>query len=228
METKTCNRCHTELPIPKFARNGYYPSGSIRYRAACKLCRKNQVKRVDPRPGFRQCTTCLLWEDLSLFSIHTKRTDGSILYRGDCRKCSTTRSAKWAAKNPEASRRIKKKWAKNNPENKYRRRLSEKDAYVEYVDLFTLIEQQDGQCHYCLQDLELFGEGKDYNQRAPHLEHMNPLSKGGTHSYANCVVACASCNLSKGAKELKEWLELLHFRTLDQAARVGRKEGNKC
>jgi 5-methylcytosine-specific restriction endonuclease McrA len=33
-----------------------------------------------------------------------------------------------------------------------------------------------------------------------HLEHVIPLSKGGTHSPDNVVPSCASCNLSKGSK----------------------------
>jgi 5-methylcytosine-specific restriction endonuclease McrA len=40
---------------------------------------------------------------------------------------------------------------------------------------------------------------------ATHLDHVEPLSKGGTDTEANIVPACARCNLSKGAKTLAEW-----------------------
>lgn len=40
---------------------------------------------------------------------------------------------------------------------------------------------------------------------ATHLDHVDPLSKGGGDIEANIVPACASCNLSKGAKTLAEW-----------------------
>lgn len=40
---------------------------------------------------------------------------------------------------------------------------------------------------------------------AEHLDHVEPLSKGGTDTEANIVPACAPCNLSKGAKTLAEW-----------------------
>lgn len=34
-----------------------------------------------------------------------------------------------------------------------------------------------------------------------HVDHFFPLSNGGKHTISNLVVACASCNLSKGAKQ---------------------------
>ncbi|WP_454333449.1 HNH endonuclease [Streptomyces glaucescens] len=42
---------------------------------------------------------------------------------------------------------------------------------------------------------------------ATHLDHVEPLSKGGADVEANIVPACAACNLSKGAKTLAEWAE---------------------
>jgi 5-methylcytosine-specific restriction endonuclease McrA len=41
--------------------------------------------------------------------------------------------------------------------------------------------------------------------RAEHLDHVVPLSKGGADVESNMVPACAPCNLSKGAKSLEEW-----------------------
>lgn len=37
------------------------------------------------------------------------------------------------------------------------------------------------------------------------LDHVIPLSRGGTHSADNVIVCCASCNTSKGARTLEEW-----------------------
>jgi 5-methylcytosine-specific restriction endonuclease McrA len=42
--------------------------------------------------------------------------------------------------------------------------------------------------------------------RATHLDHVEPLSKGGSDTESNIVPACAKCNLSKGAKTLAEWI----------------------
>lgn len=47
-------------------------------------------------------------------------------------------------------------------------------------------------CAYCGRDAE-------------HLDHVEPLAKGGADAERNIVPACAQCNLSKGAKTLAEW-----------------------
>jgi 5-methylcytosine-specific restriction endonuclease McrA len=49
---------------------------------------------------------------------------------------------------------------------------------------------QRGRCVYCRQKL-----GGSY-----HLDHIMPLALGGTHTNDNAQLACAKCNISKGAK----------------------------
>ena len=39
-----------------------------------------------------------------------------------------------------------------------------------------------------------------------HIDHIKPVAKGGTDALNNLCVACAKCNLSKGAKSLNEWV----------------------
>lgn len=38
-----------------------------------------------------------------------------------------------------------------------------------------------------------------------HFDHVMPFSRGGDHSVENLAIACASCNMSKGAYTLDEW-----------------------
>lgn len=54
-------------------------------------------------------------------------------------------------------------------------------------------------CAYC--DLMIDGV-----ERVGHWEHVVPRSRGGPDSPVNLVIACAPCNLSKGAKLPSEWL----------------------
>lgn len=51
-----------------------------------------------------------------------------------------------------------------------------------------------GQCCYC-------------EAPAEHLDHVNPISRGGRDVPSNVVPACAPCNYAKGAKSLAEWAE---------------------
>ncbi len=41
------------------------------------------------------------------------------------------------------------------------------------------------------------------------LDHVVPLSKGGSNAISNCVPACATCNSSKGPKDLRVWLGIV-------------------
>lgn len=44
-----------------------------------------------------------------------------------------------------------------------------------------------------------------------HIEHVNPISKGGTHVLSNVVPACQSCNYSKRAKDADVWYRAQPF-----------------
>lgn len=39
----------------------------------------------------------------------------------------------------------------------------------------------------------------------PNIEHMLPLSRGGTNDLDNLCVSCGPCNSSKGDQTLEEW-----------------------
>lgn len=53
----------------------------------------------------------------------------------------------------------------------------------------------DGRCCYC-------------NAPAEHLDHVQPLSRGGRDVLSNVVPACADCNLAKAALTLAEWAQV--------------------
>ena len=52
-------------------------------------------------------------------------------------------------------------------------------------------------CYLCLEAIEF---GND------HLEHKTPLVRGGSNDYENLKVSCSECNLKKGTKTLREYL----------------------
>jgi 5-methylcytosine-specific restriction endonuclease McrA len=53
-------------------------------------------------------------------------------------------------------------------------------------------------CAYCMEPFE--------NSKDKTLDHVDPLYLGGKHSLDNSVIACVSCNSSKGKKSLIAWL----------------------
>ena len=70
-----------------------------------------------------------------------------------------------------------------------------KNSFVEVVDINAVYDEQEGVCYLCQEEFA-FDE--------MHADHVIPLSKGGLHKRSNIKMACASCNLSKGAKLLQE------------------------
>ena len=53
-------------------------------------------------------------------------------------------------------------------------------------------------CRYC---------GTAVSLRTAHVDHVIPHSRGGSSDADNLVAACARCNLAKGARTPKEWLQ---------------------
>lgn len=72
------------------------------------------------------------------------------------------------------------------------------------VSLDFLVRRDGPVCSYCLVGLNLDNR-KDFSDSA-HIDHIVPLSSGGTHTKDNVVLACRSCNLSKGSMSVLNFL----------------------
>ena len=59
-----------------------------------------------------------------------------------------------------------------------------------------VVEASNGVCPYC--EGPIVGLG--------HMDHVVPLSKGGTNERSNLKYVCASCNRAKGGKDLEVFL----------------------
>lgn len=62
-----------------------------------------------------------------------------------------------------------------------------------------------GRCHYCNRTGASETIGPD--NRPWHIDHMNPLARGGEDVEENLVLACKRCNLTKGAQPYKRFKE---------------------
>lgn len=127
--------------------------------------------------------------------------------------------AKWRAANKDRLRLVIAAWAKAHPdrmrahqrryfqtprgkakaaEGRDRRRARVAAASGQYTDQDVLdcMLQQGGRCFYCVKPLT----------SGFHVEHMTPLSRGGSNGPENIVCACPTCNLSKGTKTAAEFI----------------------
>lgn len=109
-------------------------------------------------------------------------------------------SAKWREENPGANAEYLSQWRKDNRERVYghihRRRtvLRRGVSPAEYAEWVRSAEKVCFWCGVCC--------GEKF-----HVDHIEPLSRGGEHEIYNLVVSCPRCNSKKGATDPSEFLE---------------------
>lgn len=114
---------------------------------------------------------------------------------------------RWRSKpeNQERHRQTSLKWAAENPAKALAlgamRRARKKQATVGDLKAIAAIYEKARsvvrvRCAYC-------GRYPKVGDR--HVDHVVPLSRGGTHSVDNLAIACARCNLAKHTKTEEEF-----------------------
>lgn len=78
----------------------------------------------------------------------------------------------------------------------YRQRVTYDGAWIEHTPRLTVFMRDDWTCQLC-------GDKVARNEKVPHpkaptLDHIIPLARGGTHEMANVQTACFVCNSRKG------------------------------
>lgn len=63
-------------------------------------------------------------------------------------------------------------------------------------DVQRIFEAQQGKCYYCKKTLTKY-----------HVDHVIPITRGGSNDPSNLVVTCPTCNLRKNNKLPHEWIE---------------------
>jgi hypothetical protein len=95
--------------------------------------------------------------------------------------------------------------ASNKRVDKVRRRARLKGATIERVDPYRVFDRDRWRCKLCGTRTPKAKRGT-YDDNAPELDHINPLSQGGEHSYTNTQCACRKCNGMKSSKPLGQMM----------------------
>ena len=181
--SKICTKCKQSKLLTYFNKRAEMKDG---YRSECKACSKiyrdaNKEEQATKDKEYRKQNRSYLLEKSREYSKNNKNKIAE--YGKEYRKRPTSKLAKI---NRESKRRFKKK--------------QESDGtiplFIHYPlnkELFIMLEAQNYKCNECKCDISNNGSSK-------HLDHIEPLSKGGLHSLTNVQWLCATCNLSKGNK----------------------------
>lgn len=107
--------------------------------------------------------------------------------------------------NPELYRAKTRDWLAANPEKKralsHQRRAREfgAEGFHTVEDIRKIHSLQKGRCAVC----------KAKVAKKFHVDHIQPLAKGGSNWPANLQILCGPCNLSKGVKDPIEYMQSL-------------------
>lgn len=125
---------------------------------------------------------------------------------------------KWALNNPEKVKKSKQKWRDTHKEHQANYRIKNKDRYRERSHIYVatrrarkqtnlgfvsddivlkLQKSQKGKCVACKTSIV-----KKY-----HIDHIYPLSKGGSHDDKNLQLLCPTCNRKKNAKHPIDFMQ---------------------
>lgn len=166
------------------------------------------------------CSWCKRELPVSAFAKDRSNKDG-LQYH--CRECSADRQREWRVAHPDKARAVARQDYARHPERfgayaeKYNRnekiarwkrahftlvqdyghnrRAKQHAVGAERVDAIIVAERDDWQCWLC-------GDAIDKSLRWPNryyrsIDHVVPLSRGGTHTYDNIRITHWICNVRK-------------------------------
>lgn len=184
-------------------------------------------KAIDHGDGTRTCTKCM--ERLPNSSFH-KDKNASDGLRAMCKKCRIEHVKGWYKENL-VERRMKQTTRRRNnievertkdneryardrekrialaTEHSHRRKARKLNTVVEKgISILSLKKIHGTKCYYCQKEMDFSkGVGRKFNNDMATIEHLIPLSRGGEHTFANTVLACRFCNISRGAKSQEDF-----------------------
>jgi 5-methylcytosine-specific restriction endonuclease McrA len=186
---KKCSQCKKLKPAAAFSRSSYSRSG---LQSACRACMKirqdrwwaanrekyTAMRRANPEPHRERCRA---WKAKNL---EYERERGRRYVREHVKERSEYGKRYLASLPPEVK---KVQWAAI----RYRRTMQAAAAGPP-PSTAELAKLYGDPCAYC--------GGKSVS-----IDHIHPISRGGTNSILNLVGCCHSCNSSKSNKLLLEW-----------------------
>lgn len=199
--TQRCSHCRTVKFLADFNRWRY---GKLGYTNQCKVCQKIHRDRPEVKAR-RKVKAHALY-------IATKPTRLAYTKAWHAAHPDTIKQTKrrYKVKHREKVQADGRAWYKKdyttNPQKYYAKRKAQRAKRAGAKGNMTPAEWQfrleefNQCCAYCLRPFTNTS-GEDATQ-----DHMTPLSNGGAHTFDNVIPACRSCNSSKRARSIVEWL----------------------
>jgi 5-methylcytosine-specific restriction endonuclease McrA len=191
---KACTSCGKLLPLTKFYKDKRSLDGR---RSACKDCTKKGYKsrrRYEPiNEGSKTCRLCERELPITKFHVQGNNLDGR---SGICRDCAGIRNAEYYQATAEQQRENSRQWRRNNRAQRTTQRYKRR-AILENAEGFCLPIQWEAIIAHYAPNGHCLCCGK---KRKLTMDHVIPLTEGGTNWPGNIQPLCARCNSRKRTK----------------------------
>lgn len=213
--TSTCGHCRQEFVAGALDRLAYcssrcaalgrdrrqhWPSSKV-WCGACVECGKHFVSRRK-----RQCCSagCEAIKARTNSKAYAEANRSPV--RFTCPECGSETEPEYGAKRRVyCSDLCGKRAARRVTRKKERARL--RLAVSESVNPTRVFERDGWRCQCCRKATPRERRGT-YHPRAPELDHIVPLSKGGDHTYRNTQLLCRACNAAKSDNDEGQQMRL--------------------
>lgn len=162
----------------------------------CKDCKSTQQKIYRSKKGNSYMEPTKRWRSLNKENERKTKKEWYLKNRDQ----ELQRAKNWHRNNSVKSRQLHKEWRENNRDKVRLQNQTRRSRRHNAAGLCTLeqlrarIDFYGGKCAYCR--INLYSD----------IDHVIPLSKGGSNWPANLRPSCQTCNSSKNDKDLKSWL----------------------
>lgn len=155
---------------------------------------------------YKNCSKCEQFFPVDSFYPDRRAVDGT---KSRCVVCLTEDTQKFRRTHLKLYQKATKRWRRKHYEdalkrgraNTAKRRLfaSKSKSHYTSEDITQLLHNLSWCCFWCKQPVVQY-----------HIDHIVPLSRGGSNAASNITIACPQCNLRKRNKLPNEWLAYLN------------------
>lgn len=190
-DSKACSRCKQVLPLTDFNRKTSTPTGKA---SACKKCTNVARNNLTPEQRERKNAQNKAYRQNNPQAV-SKTNRQQYLNKREERIAYAT---KRVYENPERFKRYQQISKRRNKEsiaaNSRRRNARKRNNGICKISKKELFVLANSPCFYCQKTENIT------------VDHVVAISRGGRDAIGNLVSACKSCNSSKGALTIMEWL----------------------
>ena len=214
MEFKICSKCGRKLPLT----DEYFykrKDSKIGFRSCCKECWQNRNKAYDKRNYERISEHKKEYREVNKEHI---REYHRMRYLNN--KDKINREHKVYRDSHKAEIKLyRKKYFQTDKGKAYARIYCNKRRALKWLNGGEYTQEQWKDC------LEFFENkcaytGVDISECILHVDHIIPLSKGGTNDIWNICPSCKDANLSKGNRELERWYRKQDYFSEDRLKKI--------